>query len=114
MVVGRGDLVWVRLPPPRGSEPAGRRPALVIQSDAFNLSRINTIMIAAITSNLKFETMPGNIRLLKGEFGIPKASVINLSQIHSIDRTYITEKIGTLSNKKKLEVDRGLKIVFDL
>lgn len=114
MVVAKGDLVWVKLPPPRGSEPAGRRPALVIQSDAFNLSRISTIIIAAITSNLKFESMPGNIRLSKGEFGIPKPSVINLSQMHSIDRDYITEKIGTLSKEKLSDVDRGLKIIFDL
>ncbi|MGE3974858.1 MAG: type II toxin-antitoxin system PemK/MazF family toxin [Bdellovibrionales bacterium] len=114
MVVRKGDLVWVQLPPPRGSEPAGRRPALVIQSDAFNLSRIGTVIVSVITSNLKYESLPGNVRLFKGESGIPKASVINFSQIHTLDRTYIEEKIGTLSNEKLLAVDAGLKTIFDL
>jgi mRNA interferase MazF len=114
MVVRQGDLVWVKLPPPRGSEPAGRRPALVIQADAFNRSRINTILIAVITSNLKYEGLPGNVRLHKGEAGIPKASVVNVSQIHSIDRTYIQEKIGAIGAERFEAVKTGIRTVFDL
>ena len=114
MVVRQGDLVWVRLPTARGSEPAGRRPAVVIQSDAFNFSRINTVIVAAITSQLRYEAMPGNVRLNKGESGIPKPSVINLSQVHSIDRAYIDSRIGSLSKEKYGLVQAGLKIVFDI
>lgn len=114
MVIRCGDLVWVQLPPPRGSEPSGRRPALVVQNDLFNRSRLNTVVIAAITSNLKYETLPANVRLTKGEAGIPKPSVINLSQIHSIDRRYIESKIGSLSKSRLREVKQGLQIIFDL
>lgn len=114
MVIRQGDLVWVRLPPPRGSEPAGRRPAVVVQSDLFNRSRINTVLIAAITSNLKYERLPGNVRLLRGEGGMPKSSVINLSQIHAIDRAYIDEKIGTVSEAKLSQIQGGLRILFGL
>ena len=114
MVIRQGDLVWVSFPRSRGSEPAGRRPGLVLQSNAFNSSRINTIIVAAITSTLRFEAMPGNVGLARGEAGIPKSSVINLSQIHSIDRAYIESKIGTLSSDKLKLVQTGLRTVFDL
>lgn len=114
MVIRQGDLVWVKLPPPRGSEPAGRRPAIVVQSDLFNRSNINTVVIAAITSNLKYERLPGNVRLQHGEAGMPKASVINVSQIHAIDRTYIEEKIGTVSGAKLSQIQEGLRTFFGL
>lgn len=87
---------------------------MVIQSDAFNRSRINTVIVAIITSNLKFEAAPGNIRLLKGESGIPKASVVNMSQLRTLDRSFIEAKIGTLSRERLVEVRAGLRIVLDL
>lgn len=114
MVIQQGDLVWVSFPRPRGSKPAGRRPALVIQADAFNRSRINTVIVAAITSQLKYESMPGNIRLLKGEAGISKASVINITQIHSIDRAFIASRIGSIGTEKLEQVKAGMRTVFAL
>lgn len=114
MVIRQGDTVWVRFPAARGSEPAGRRPALVLQSNAFNLSRISTVVVAAITSNLRFEAMPGNVRLNKGEAGMPKSSVVNISQIHSIDRAYIESKIGTVPAEKLQLVKSGLQVLFDI
>jgi mRNA interferase MazF len=114
MVIRQGDLVWVSFPPPRGSEPAGRRPAIVVQGDAFNSSRINTIVVAAVTSNLRMEAMPGNVRLAKGEAGISKPSVINVSQLHSIDRSFIRARIGTITNERIEEVKTGLGLVLGL
>lgn len=114
MVALQGDLFWVRLPPPRGSEPSGKRPALIIQSNIFNRSNINTVIVAVITSNLKYESLPGNVRLLKGEGGIPKASVINISQLHSIDRSYLEKRIGTLSPTKFELVRKGIRMIFAL
>lgn len=108
----QGDLIWVRFPTRRGSEPAGRRPALVIQDDAFNRSRINTVIVAAITSNLRLEQMPANVRLSKGEGGIPKPSVVNLSQIHSIDRAFVDSKIGTISAETLEWVKAGVRVVL--
>jgi mRNA interferase MazF len=83
-------------------------------STSLNLSQINTVIIAVITSNLKYELFPGNVRMLKGEAGIPKASVINLSQVHSIDRDYIEAKIGSLSSPKLAAVKHGLALILDL
>lgn len=114
MVVQQGDVIWVKLPRPRGSEPASRRPALVLQSDAFNRSRLNTVVVAAITSNLKLEGMPGNLRLSRGEAGIPKTSIVNVTQIHAIDRQYIEAKMGRLTQARLAEVQNGLKLLFEI
>jgi mRNA interferase MazF len=114
MVIRQGDIVWVSLPVARGSEPAGSRPALVVQADTFNQSRIRTIVVSAITSTLRLGDMPGNLRLRKGEGGIPRPSVINLSQLHSIDRDCIHSKLGSLSADRLEEVKSSLKLIFDL
>lgn len=111
-MIQQGDVVWVDLPPPRGSAPAGRRPAVVLQHDRFNRSAIGTVVVAAITSNLKYGAMPGNVRLRKGEAGLPRASVVNVTQISTVDRAYLLGRLGQLSARRVLEVWAGVLLVL--
>ncbi|HVY62901.1 MAG TPA: type II toxin-antitoxin system PemK/MazF family toxin [Planctomycetota bacterium] len=113
MVIAQGDVVWVDLPPPRGSEPAGRRPAVVLQHDRLNRSQINTTVVVAVTSNLKYAALPGNVRLRKGEAGLPRPSVVNVTQIATIDRGAVLAKAGTLSAQRLAEVWEGVRLVIE-
>jgi len=113
MVIRRGGIYWVNFSPGKGSEPLGQRPGLVIQSNALNDSKINTIVMLAITSNLKFGELPGNVLLRKGEANMPKKSVINVTQIKSVDRASIQSHIGSLSSRRMEEVDAGIKLILD-
>lgn len=114
MVIKQGDIFWVNFGKPTGSKPANLRPAVVIQCNTFNESKINTAVVAAITSNLKYENLPGNVRLLKGEANIPKASVVNVSSITTVDKEQLNEKIGHLSKMKINNIKAGIKILFDI
>ena len=114
MVTRRGDIFWVDFSPGKGSEPLGRRPGLVIQCDALNDSKLNTVIMVAITSNLKFAELPGNVSLRKGEANMPKSCVINVTQLKSVDKSSLAEKIGSLPDKKMEEVFAGLKLVMDI
>jgi mRNA interferase MazF len=114
LVIRKGSVYWVDFSPGKGSEPLGMRPGLVIQSDTLNDSRINTVIMLAITSTLKFGELPGNVMLNKGEANLPRKCVINVTQIKSVDRRSIKEKIGTLPNKKMEAVEKGLKLVLSL
>ena len=114
MVIRRGGIYWVNFSPGKGSDPLGQRPGLVIQSNALNDSKINTIVMLAITSNLKFGELPGNVVLRKGEANMPKKSVINATQIKSVDRASIQSHIGTLSSRRMEEVDAGIQLILDL
>jgi mRNA interferase MazF len=114
MVIRSGSIYWVDFSPGKGSEPMGRRPGLVIQNDALNDSRINTVIMLAITSTLKFGELPGNIVLQKGEANMPRRCVINVSQIKSVDRKSIQEHIGALSDKRMAEIYQGLRLVMSI
>ena len=114
MVVRKGSIYWVDFSPGKGSEPTGRRPGLVIQNDILNDSNLNTVVMLAITSTMKFGELPGNVVLRKGEANIPKKCVINVTQIKSVDKQSIKEKIGTLSKKRMDEIHEGLKLVMNL
>lgn len=114
MVIQKGTVYWVDFSPSKGSEPRGRRPGLVIQNDLLNDSRLNTVIVAAITSTLKFGELPGNVVLKKREANMPKRCVINMTQIKSVDKNSLKEKIGTLSQKRMDEVVKGLKLVLDI
>jgi mRNA interferase MazF len=112
--IRRGTLWWIDLPDERGAGPAFRRPGLVIQGDAFNRSRIATIVVALLTSNLKLAEAPGNVLVRARESGLPRDSVVNVSQLYSVDKSMLTERCGHLSGRTMLSVDGGLRLVLDL
>ena len=114
MVIRNGSIYWVDFSPGKGSEPIGRRPGLVVQNDILNDSNLNTVIMLAITSTMKFGELPGNVVLKKGEANVPKKCVINVTQIKSVDKNSIKEKIGTLPKKRMNEVHGGLKLVMNL
>jgi mRNA interferase MazF len=114
MVIRSGSVYWVDFSPGKGSEPTGRRPGLVVQNDALNDSNINTVIMLAITSTLKFGELPGNIVLQKGEANMPRRCVINVSQVKSVDKKSIKEHIGAISEKRMAEVYQGLRLVMNI
>ena len=110
----RGEIWWASLPDPVGSEPGYRRPVLVVQSDEFNRSGIQTVICAAVTSNLHLAGAPGNVHLSTRASGLPKPSVVNVSQLLSIDRTLLTKRIKGIDAPSMLQVDEGLRLVLTL
>lgn len=110
----RGEIWWVDLGIPFGSEPGFRRPVLIIQDDAFNESNINTIIVAAISSNLILAEAPGNIFLAKKESNLSKDSIINTSQIVTLDRERFSERVGKLNLRLMANVEKGIKLVVGI
>ncbi|MEW6273568.1 MAG: type II toxin-antitoxin system PemK/MazF family toxin [Bacillota bacterium] len=108
MVIKQGELYWYTFPTPQGSEPMGRRPVLVIQNNICNQSRVNTVIVCPLTTNLKLAIAPGNILLNRGEGNLPRESVVNVSQVQSIDKSCLQEYIGALSSARIQEVINGL------
>ena len=102
MVIRKGSVYWVDFSPAKGSEPMGRRPGLVIQKYILNDSKLNTVIVVAIMSTLKFGELPGNVILRKGEANLPKKSVVNMTQIKTVDKARIAE------------VYEGMKLVMDI
>ena len=113
-MIRRGEIWWASLGEPRGSEPGYRRPVLVVQADAFNRSRIHTVLVVAITSNLRLAEAPGNVRLTRRQSKLARASVVNVSQVLTLDRRVLTERAGRLPPKPLAEVERGLRLVLSL
>ena len=114
MVIRKGSLYWINFSPGKGSEPKGKRPGLVIQNNALNDSRLNTVIVIAVTSTMKFGELPGNVILKKGEANLPKSCVVNSTQLKSVDKSSLTELIGTLSRDKMEEVFEGVKLVMGI
>ncbi|MEA3358842.1 MAG: type II toxin-antitoxin system PemK/MazF family toxin [Thermodesulfobacteriota bacterium] len=110
----QGDIYWVRFGVSRDSGPSGKRPAIVIQNNLLNISGINTTVVALLTSNLKLGQIPGNVSLLKGTANLAKASVVVVSQIATVDKNRLIEKIGTLSSEKIKDVIKGCQMVISL
>ena len=111
MVISQGDIFWLSLGKPRGSEPGYRHPFVVIQNNIFNRSRIPTVVVCALTSTLQRASSPGNVMLRKGEANLEKRSVINVSQIYTVNRTDLRERIGTLSKARIEEVLAGVNLL---
>ncbi len=113
MVINQGDVFWVDLGEPSGSEPGYRHPHVVIQNDVFNRSRLNTVVICALTTNLKRAQAPGNVLLEKGEANLPKQSVVNISQLFTVDKGDLAERIGALSRRRVLQILDGILLLME-
>ncbi|MGH7895887.1 MAG: type II toxin-antitoxin system PemK/MazF family toxin [Candidatus Binatia bacterium] len=107
----QGEVYWLRFRG-EGSEPRGRRPALVVQHDRFNRSAIATTVVVAITSHLRLAAMPGNVRLRKAEANLPRACVVNVSQLLTVDRTRLGRPLGALAPARLREVLEGLALLL--
>jgi mRNA interferase MazF len=112
--VTRGEIWWANLPEPRGSEPGYRRPVLVIQADSFNRSAIRTIIVTVITSNLRLADAPGNVFVSSDLSGLARDSVINVSQLLTLDRSYLSERVGKVAPAVISQVEAGLRLVLSL
>jgi mRNA interferase MazF len=113
MVIKQGEMYWIDLTEPKGSEPGYRHPHIVIQNNLFNASRINTIVVCSLTSNLKRAKAPGNVLLNQGEANLPKKSVVNISQIFTVNKADLVEKIGQVSDKRITEILDGIKLLTE-
>src|SRR5437016_11159165 len=114
MVINRGEIWWATLPRAYGSTPAGRRPVLVIQSDDFNNSGIRSVVVAILTTNLKLARFAGNVYLAAGPNGLPQDSVVNTSQIFTLDKTTLESIICDLPAPVMQKVDTAVKLVLGL
>ena len=112
--MNRGEIWWADLPVPQRSEPGYRRPVLVVQADSFNQSHIRTVVCAAITSNTRLSDMPGNVLLSAEESKLQKPSVVNVSQLITLDQAFLSDYVGTVSIHVMRRVNNGLKLVLDL
>lgn len=114
MVVERGQVWWADLGEPSGSEPGFRRPVLIVQHDAFNRSRLRTVIAVVLTSNLRLVEAPGNVLIPAKSAGLPKDSVANVSQIITVDRDFLSEPAGRLRGQLLKDVENGLRLVLAL
>ena len=113
MVISQGDIYWINLEEPAGSEPGFRHPHVVIQNNLFNRSRIDTVVVCLLTSNLRLAKAPGNVLLEKGEGNLVKQSVVNISQIYTVDKSDLVEWIGALSEKRVRQILDGVRLLTE-
>jgi mRNA interferase MazF len=111
--IKQGDIFWIEFGAPRGSEPGYRHPHVVIQNNVFNQSKINTVVVCALTSNLRRAKAPGNILLVQGEGNLNKQSVVNISQVITVNKSDLAEKIGSLSHARMIEIIEGIKLLIE-
>ena len=113
MVINQGDIYWIDLDDPEGSEPGYRHPHVVVQNNLFNRSNIRTVLVCPLTSNLKRAAAPGNVLLDPSESTLPKQSVVNVSQVFTVDKTQLDEYVGTLSARRLTDILKGIKLVIE-
>jgi mRNA interferase MazF len=110
----RGEVWWATLPPPVGSGPGGRRPVVIVQSDRFTKSRIRTVIVVIVSSNLDLANARGNVLLPSHLSGLNRDSVANVSQVSTADRTLLTECVATLPHTLMSQIDEGLRLALNL
>ncbi len=113
MVIKQGEIYWIDLGEPSGSEPGYKHPHIVIQNNLFNYSKVNTVVVCSLTSNLKRAASPGNVVLEKGEANLPKKSVVNITQIYTVNKTDLTQKIGCVDKNRITEILQGLYLLTE-
>jgi mRNA interferase MazF len=110
----RGEIWWASLPEPAGSGPGLRRPLLIVSANSFNDSGINTVVATVITSNVRLADAPGNVRLPSRGTGLAKPSIVNVSQMITVDKSFLTERVGRVTGRHLVEVDDGLRLVLSI
>lgn len=113
-MIGRGGIYWADLGQPKGPRPAKRRPVLVISADAYDRSRLATVLAAVITSNTRLAAMPGNVFLPGATTGLPRDSVVNVTALVTLNKTDLADQVGSLSGELLNDVERGLRQVLNL
>jgi len=113
MVISQGDVYWVEVEEPSGSEPGYTHPHVIVQNNLYNQSKIQTVIVCVLTSNLKYADVPGNVLLKKGEANLPKASVVNVSQMLTVDKSQLGEYIGTLPQNRIHEILDGIYLFLE-
>jgi mRNA interferase MazF len=111
-MIAQGEIWWADLPTPAGSGPGFRRPVIVVQGDALNRSRVGTVVCVPLTSNLKWADAPGNVALPARVTGLPKDSVANVSQIVSVDKDLLIERVGKIPRAKLELLWSGIDVVL--
>jgi len=112
VVVAQGDVLWASLSDPIGSGPGFRRPVVIVQGDRFNASRLGTVVVVPLTSNLRWAAAPGNVSLAADRTGLAKDSVANVSQIVAVDRAVLSERVGKLANTDLALILAGIDLVL--
>jgi len=110
----RGEIWWANLPPPRGSGPGYRRPLVILQHNDFNRSRIATVIAVIVTSHLRLQAAPGNVLLRARDSGLPKDSVANVSQLATLDKSALTDRVASLPAAKLKQIENGVRLILKL
>jgi mRNA interferase MazF len=113
VVIRQGEVYWIDLGEPSGSEPGYRHPGVVVQNNVFNQSRIGTVVVCMLTSNLKRARSPGNVLLSPEEAHLPRRSVVNVSQVYTVDKAHLARRIGALTNARLRQVLGGLRLLIE-